>query len=91
MRQRDPELKYCPVCDEEYRADIKMCAVCAVELIPGYEKIAAESVLQQKKVIRSMELSANDDLVNIRKGPLLLLQGRRQRSARKRSFGLRLA
>ncbi|MDO8946433.1 MAG: hypothetical protein Q7U88_04650 [Desulfocapsaceae bacterium] len=71
MRHRDPELKYCPVCDEEYRADIKMCVVCAVELIPGHEKIAEETVLQQKKVVRSMELSVNDDLVNIRKGPLL--------------------
>jgi len=71
MRQRDPELKYCPVCDDEYRADIKMCAVCAVELISGLEKIAAEETLIQKKAARSMELTADDDLVNIRKGPLL--------------------
>ena len=54
MRQRDPELKYCPVCDDEYRADIKMCAVCAVELISGLEKIAAEETLIQKKAARSM-------------------------------------
>ena len=71
MRQRDPELKYCPVCDDEYRADIKMCAACSVELIPGSQKIAVEEVLIRKKAARSMELSADDDLVNIRKGPLL--------------------
>jgi len=71
MSQRDPELQYCPVCDEEYRADIKMCADCAVELISGREKIAAEVVLKEKKTMRSMALSVDDDLVNIRKGPLL--------------------
>jgi rubrerythrin len=71
MRHRDPELKYCPVCDDEYRADVKMCAACAVELIMGLEKIAAEEIIKQKRVARSMELSVDDELVNIRKGPLL--------------------
>ena len=71
MRHRDPELKYCPVCDEEYRADIKMCADCAVELISGREKIGAEEAVRQRREARSMELSADDELVNIRKGPLL--------------------
>lgn len=74
MRQRDPELQYCPVCDEEYRADIKRCAECAVELVSGREKIAAEEGVKQKRVVRSMELSVDDDLVNIRKGPLLELK-----------------
>lgn len=78
MRLRDPELKYCPVCDEEYRADIKMCAACAVELILGREKIAVEDVLAQKKATRSMELSVDDDLVNIRKGPLLEMKNLQQ-------------
>lgn len=82
MRHRDPELKYCPVCDEEYRADIKMCAGCAVELIPGREKIVAEEALQQKKVVRSMQLSVDDDLVNIRKGPLLEMKKLQQLLAR---------
>lgn len=71
MRQRDPELKYCPVCDDEYRAEIKMCAACAVELVSGQEKLVTEEVLKQKKAARSMELSVDDELVNIRKGPLL--------------------
>lgn len=71
MRQRDPELQYCPKCDEEYRAEIKVCADCAVELISGRDIIAIESARQRKQVTRSMELSADDDLVNIRKGTLL--------------------
>lgn len=66
MRQRDPELNYCPVCDEEYRSNIKRCADCAVELVPGSVKIAAEQGLKAKKTARSMELSEEDDLVNIR-------------------------
>jgi rubrerythrin len=78
MRHRDPELKYCPVCDEEYRADIKMCVECAVTLILGQEKIAAEVVVKQKKVARSMELSVDDDLVNIRKGSLLEMKNLQQ-------------
>ena len=82
MRHRDPELKYCPVCDEEYRDDIKMCAGCAVELIFGRDNIAAEMSIKEKKVARSMELSADDDLVNIRKGPLLEMKGLQQVLAR---------
>jgi hypothetical protein len=71
MRQRDPELQYCPVCDEEYRAEMKVCVDCSVELISGREKIAEDEGLKQKRVARSMELSVDDDLVNIRKGSLL--------------------
>jgi hypothetical protein len=82
MRHRDPELNYCPVCDEEYRADIKMCAHCAVALVSGSEKIAAEKGLQEKRAARSMELSADDDLVNIRKGPLLEMKKLQQLLAR---------
>jgi hypothetical protein len=71
MRQRDPELNYCPVCDEEYRSNIKRCVDCAVDLVSGHEKIAAEQGLKAKKSVRSLELSENDDLVTIRKGTLL--------------------
>lgn len=82
MRHRDPELKYCPVCDEEYRADIKSCVSCDVDLVSGREKIAAEEVVQQQRAARSMELSAEDDLVNIRKGSLLEMKTLQQTLAR---------
>lgn len=71
MRQRDPELQYCPVCDEEYRAGIIKCADCGVELVSGRKKLAEEEHINRRKEARSMELKADDDLVNIRKGPLL--------------------
>ncbi len=78
MRQRDPDLNYCPVCDEEYRSDIKKCADCAVDLVAGQVKIAAEQGLMAKKSARSMELSEDDDLVNIRKGTLLEMKKLKQ-------------
>lgn len=78
MRRRDPELKYCPVCDEEYRADIMKCAECGVELVSGREKLVEDQHRIEKKKSRSMELSADDDLVNIRKGPLLEMKKIRQ-------------
>jgi len=70
MRYTDPELKYCPQCDEEYRAEIESCASCNVELLSGTEKRAFEEAAQQKKDSRSMRITNDDELVNIRKGSL---------------------
>lgn len=84
MRQRDPELNYCPVCDEEYRADIGMCADCLVALVSGRERIADEQKVWQQRATRSMELSAEDDLVGVRKGPLLEMKKLQQLLARER-------
>ncbi len=70
MRVTDPELKYCPQCDEEYRAEIEMCATCEVVLLRGTEKLALEQETDAKLSARSMELSSDDNLANIRKGPL---------------------
>jgi hypothetical protein len=66
----DPELKYCPECDDEYRAEIVRCAACGVELITGLEKIAQQKEQQERLEKRSTELSPDDDLVVIRRGPL---------------------
>ncbi len=70
MRYTDPDLKYCPQCDEEYREEIVTCASCNVELITGSEKLAREEDVKAKKAARSMDISSNDELANIRKGPL---------------------
>ncbi len=77
-RKRDPELNYCPQCDEEYRADIMMCADCTVLLISGQEKIASEEGAVKQREPRCMDLSTDDDLVNIRKGPLLEMKKMQQ-------------
>jgi len=66
----DIEMNYCPSCNDEYRSDIKSCAACNVQLISGTEKLARVRGEQNTLAERSMEISPEDELVNIRKGPL---------------------
>lgn len=66
----EPDLKYCPKCDDEYRAEIEKCAACGVDLITGQQKIDMEEARQRKLANRAVELSPDDDLVVVRRGPL---------------------
>jgi len=66
----DPGMNYCPLCGDEYRAAGKRCAACDVELISGAEKFKQVRKERQLVAGRSMELSGNDELVNLRKGML---------------------
>jgi hypothetical protein len=66
----DPDLKYCPNCNDEYRAEIERCAECGIDLITGQQKIEMEEARQQKLEGRTAELSPEDDLVGIRRGAL---------------------
>jgi len=64
------DLKYCPQCNDEYRAEIEKCAACGVVLITGAQKIEMEEQRRRKLANRTSELSPDDDLVIIRRGPL---------------------
>jgi ribosomal protein L37E len=66
----DPDLKYCPECNDEYRAEIEKCAACGIDLITGLQKIEMEEERQKRLEGRKTELSPDDDLVAIRRGPL---------------------
>ena len=66
----DPDLKYCPECNDEYRAEIERCASCEIDLITGLQKIELEETRQRKLESRNAELSPDDDLVGLRRGPL---------------------
>ena len=66
----EPNLKYCPQCDDEYRAEIEKCAACEIDLITGQQKIEREEALRKKMASRVSDLSPDDDLVNIRRGTL---------------------
>lgn len=66
----EPELKYCPECNDEYRADIEKCPVCECELLTGHEMIARDGAQQEQKAARSGEFSAEDELVAVKHGPL---------------------
>ena len=66
----DPEMNYCPECAVEFRGDIETCPTCDVVLMSGQEKIAQQQAAESAQNGRSMDISADDDLVPIRKGPL---------------------
>lgn len=70
----EPDLKYCPKCDDEYRAEIERCAACGIDLITGVQKIAIEEERRKKLARRVRELSPDDNLVRIRRGPLPEMQ-----------------
>ena len=80
----EPDLKYCVSCREEYRADITTCADCGKELITGSEFLAREAELQSRRASRSMEIHPEDDLVTLRKGPVLIVKEFQQILARYR-------
>jgi rubrerythrin len=74
MKDIDPELKYCPKCNDEYLAEIIMCAACEVELLTGEQLTNILEERQEKLAARSAELSPDDDLVVIRRGQLTEMQ-----------------
>ncbi len=66
----DCEMNYCPSCGDEYRVDITLCGMCKIPLISGREKLAMVLAREEALGERSMEILPEDELVNIRKGPL---------------------
>ena len=66
----DPELKYCPKCNDEYRAEIVICAACRVPLLTGREKLDMEAAARKKLTSRVAHIGPDDDTVIIQKGSL---------------------
>jgi len=67
----DDALKYCPECHDEYRAEIESCASCGVTLLSGTAMRALVGEQQQRLAGRSMEIDPDEELVDVRKGPVL--------------------
>ena len=67
----DPELQYCPQCQDEYRAGIVECASCEVKLISGSKMLNAQEKKNKRLAERSMTISPDDELVDLTKGPVL--------------------
>jgi len=67
----DPDLKYCPQCRDEYRAEIERCATCGVELLSGRRMLEMEERQKARMASRSMTISPDDELVDIRKGTVI--------------------
>jgi hypothetical protein len=70
----DPDLKYCPSCNDEYRAEITTCAGCDVELVTGRQMIELATQKNKNRAARSMELSPDDEMVSIRKGAVMQMK-----------------
>ncbi|MGX9726350.1 MAG: zinc ribbon-containing (seleno)protein DG [Candidatus Electronema sp. VV] len=68
----DPDLKYCPRCGDEYRAEIERCAACAVSLLSGQELLKRQG--EDKKAATCRSLRPDDELVSIVKGPVVQMQ-----------------
>ncbi len=66
----DCEMKYCPSCGDEYRSDSINCVICNIALISGKEKLERIRLMEETLSERSMDISLEDELVSIRKGPL---------------------
>jgi predicted Zn-ribbon and HTH transcriptional regulator len=67
----EPDLKYCPQCNDEYRAEIVTCATCKVALLTGVEMQARLEAHQEKKSPRSLEIFPDEPMTTIRKGQVL--------------------
>ncbi len=66
----DPECNYCPRCRDEYRAEIALCAECAIPLVSGREILAREKETLTSKNNRRRDIAANDDIVAIHKADM---------------------
>jgi len=66
----ESDLNYCPECKDEYRAEIRQCATCECQLVPGQEMEALFKVRNEKIAGRLDELTTEDDLVLVRMGGL---------------------
>ena len=66
----DPELKYCPSCEDEYQAEIEKCAECECLLLSGSEMVSHKNLPQEQRTVLQGELRPDDDLVVVRHGPM---------------------
>jgi hypothetical protein len=66
----DPELKYCPKCHDEYRAEIDRCAACGIPLLAGADMLNVEKGRQEKLAARKGEITPADQVVVIERGSL---------------------
>jgi len=63
----DPELQYCPRCGDEYRAEMRTCAACTVELVSGQALLAAVKPQAPAQVV---EIGVDEPVAALRSGPL---------------------
>lgn len=64
------DLKYCPKCRDEYRAEAETCATCAIALVWGAELVVMESNDGASRRNRKGPLTPDDQLAVVFQGAL---------------------
>jgi hypothetical protein len=64
----EPDLKYCPQCKDEYRAEIIKCAACGIVLLTGAELLEGKKRKIDQRNSRLGALTVNDDVVAVHQG-----------------------
>ncbi len=67
MESIEKDLKYCPECRDEYRAEIHSCAACGIELITGEQLLSSGRGKKAKRVALA-ELGEHDTLALLQVG-----------------------
>ncbi len=67
----EPDMQYCPQCQDEYRAGVAVCATCGVKLLSG---VQMQELLDRKSgrlAGRATAITPEDELVDIIKGKII--------------------
>lgn len=67
----DPDMNYCPLCDDEYRGELAKCGVCGSDLVSGVEKIEQIQSKAKRKNSSFHSDQLQDSPVTLYKGGLL--------------------
>lgn len=65
------KFKYCPLCKDEFRADIETCANCSVALVDTLPKSEEDFFAHRRAQKENKKISPGDKVVTIQQGPLL--------------------
>jgi len=67
----EPDMQYCPQCQDEYRAGVVVCATCGVELISGVQMQELLDRKNKRTAGRATAITPEDELVDIIKGKII--------------------
>ena len=67
----EPDMQYCPQCQDEYRAGVTVCATCGGELLSGVQMQELLDRKSKRTAGRATAITPEDELVDIMKGKII--------------------